>query len=383
MIDAPFTLVSSESAADDPVTAAAELVGQLGPDCALYLLFVTVDYPRDELAAELSRHWGDRLIGCTSSGNIGARGFDAAPVLAIGLSGGDLRATTIVIEPLTELSGALSRAHTDLTTLLRAEAGRSSFGLLLVDGLSMAEEYLTAALKSLLGETPLIGGSAADDLTFAQTAVLADGRFASDRATLTVVSTSSPFTVFRMHHYEPQGTIMVITKASPDQRLVHEINGRPAADAFADAIGASRAELGAEIFSANPILLRAADEYWVRSISAPLPDGSLQFFSAIDSGAVLRLGRASDPVRLLRERLESIRLELGGSISGILAFDCVLRRIELGRAGLHAPVSEVLSEYRAAGFSTYGEQFEDFHMNQTIVGVAFGGPAQRAVHVPG
>jgi hypothetical protein len=34
-----------------------------------------------------------------------------------------------------------------------------------------------------------------------------------------------------------------------------------------------------------------------------------------------------------------------------------------------------MAEYGTVGFSTYGEQYDDFHMNQTMVGVAFGGPS--------
>ena len=43
----------------------------------------------------------------------------------------------------------------------------------------------------------------------------------------------------------------------------------------------------------------------------------------------------------------------------------------------------VMAEYRTSGFSTYGEQYDDFHMNQTMVGVAFGGPALSGPPVSG
>ena len=357
----------------DPAVAAAALIEELGTEATVYLVFVTAGYPRTELAAALNRAWGERLIGCTSAGNIGPDGFDSAPVTAIALSGGGLRARTVVIEPISDLAGALKRAVPAVQRLCVREPGRESFALLLVDGLSMLEEHVAAALKPLLGDIPLIGGSAGDDLSFTDTAVLAGGQFATNRATITVLSTTAPFRPFRLQHYEPGETVLVITAASPEERTVHEINGMPAAQAFAEAIGVPVAELGPDHISSNPVLLRAAGENWVRSISRVLPDGSLQFFAAIDTGAVLRLGCSGDAERSLRERLDSIGSELGTPVTGVLAFDCILRRVDFTRSGLDVAVSRAMSNYHTAGFSTYGEQFDDFHMNQTMVGVAFGG----------
>jgi hypothetical protein len=366
--------VSASSDLLDPLAAAAELIKQLGDSDPLYAVFVTADYPRVELAAALSEAWGERLIGCTSAGNVGPAGFESAPVLAIAFQGGDLLVETVVIEPLSDLDAAVERAGPALARLRDAEGGRESFGLLLVDGVSMQEEHLVAALKPLLGHIPLVGGSAGDDLTFTETGVLFDGEFSSDRATVTIVSTWAPFQVFRIQHYEPGEEVLVITAASPAERLVHEINGMPAADAFAAAIGVPAAELGPDHFSSHPVVLRAAGENWVRCIFRALPDGSLHFLAAIDTGAVLRVARPIDAELTLRRRLAEISDELGG-ITSILACDCVLRRVEFGRAGLQDAIGEVMAEYRTSGFSTYGEQFDDFHMNQTMVGVAFGGPS--------
>jgi hypothetical protein len=371
----PVTTLVATSADPDPEAAAAAILEQLGTDHPLYLLFVTADYPLEALATRLGTVWGERLIGCTSAGNIGPAGFGSAPVLAMAFRGGDLSARTVVIEPLSDLGGALERARPELEDLLRSQSSGEAFALLLVDGLSLVEEHLTAALKSLLGGISLIGGSAGDNLSFTGTSVLAGGEFGSDRATLTIISTASPFQVFRLHHYEPQDTVLVITSASPERRLVHEINGIPAAQALAELLDVTIAELGPEVFSSHPLVMRAGGETWVRSVSRPLPDGSLQFFAAIETGAVLRPGRPGDAVALLRHRLESIEAGLGGRITGLFTFDCILRRIELRRAGLDEEIGQVLSRYPVGGFSTYGEQFDDFHMNQTMVGVAFGGPA--------
>lgn len=357
----------------NPARAAAALIEELGTEAALYAIFVTAGYPRAALATALDQAWGERLIGCTSAGNIGPGGFLSSPVMAIAFSGGDLRAQTVVLEPLSDLGTAIDRVITDLERLHTPEPGRELFALMLIDGLSQQEEHVATALKPLLGGIPLIGGSAGDNLAFIETGVLGGGSFSADRATVTVLSTTAPFRVFRMQHYEPGEEILVITAASPNERLVHEINGRPAAEAFAEAIGVPVAELRPEHFYSNPVLLRAAGESWIRPISTALPDGTLQFLAAIDAGAVLRLGCSGDAEKQLHDRLDAIAQELGGSITGALAFDCILRRMNFARSGLDVVINRAMSQYHLAGFSTYGEQFDDLHMNHTMVGVAFGG----------
>ena len=37
-------------------------------------------------------------------------------------------------------------------------------------------------------------------------------------------------------------------------------------------------------------------------------------------------------------------------------------------------MSEIFAENNVVGFSTYGEQFEAMHVNQTFTGVAIGSP---------
>lgn len=360
----------------DPVVAAGQLVAQLGTEADLYLVFVASPYPVRELGRELGRAWGGRMIGCTSAGNLGPHGYEEASVTAVALSGGGLRARTVVIEPLDRLATALEAAQTQLADIREEIDPAHAFAVLLVDGLSRQEEHLAASLGMILGDVPLVGGSAGDDLTFQSTEVLCGDRFRSNAATVTVVSLDAPFQVFRVQHFEPGESVLVITDASPGDRIVRTINGMPAATAYAQALGLSTDELDTGVFSAHPVTVRAGGQAWVRSVARVVPGGGLAFYAAIDTGAVLRPADALDPVANLRDHLEALRSGLG-AISGMLAFDCILRRVEFRDAGQLAEIGDLLRSVAAAGFSTYGEQFGDFHINQTMVGVAFGAQPDR------
>jgi len=53
-------------------------------------------------------------------------------------------------------------------------------------------------------------------------------------------------------------------------------------------------------------------------------------------------------------------------------YDCILRRLELEQKNLTEAAARVLQEVDFVGFSTYGEQVNGIHVNQTLTGVALG-----------
>jgi hypothetical protein len=56
----------------------------------------------------------------------------------------------------------------------------------------------------------------------------------------------------------------------------------------------------------------------------------------------------------------------------VIGCDCVLRRLEFDHTGLSGQVGDFLVNNKVVGFSTYGEQFNALHMNQTFTGLAIG-----------
>jgi hypothetical protein len=113
----------------------------------------------------------------------------------------------------------------------------------------------------------------------------------------------------------------------------------------------------------------------VRSIQRVNQDLSLSFLCAIDEGAVLTVGQGGDLLGNLRQSFNDIAREVGPPDLTI-AFDCILRRLELDHQQLRCAAGQLMDANRAAGFCTYGEQYEAMHMNQTLSGIAIG--ASRA-----
>jgi hypothetical protein len=249
---------------------------------------------------------------------------------------------------------------------------RNTLALLLIDGLCLREERVTRTLQDSLGKVPLAGGSAGDGTSFRKTSVYTDGKFRSDCAQLTLISTPLPFTVFKTQHFVSTDQRLVITEADTSQRVVKEIDGLPAAQEYARLLGVSEDDLTPARFAASPVVVLIDGNNYVRSIQKANADRSLTLYCAIDEGVVLRVAHGVDIVENLETAMGKIQAQLGAP-QLIIACDCILRRLEIAQNGLGDRVGEILNANNAVGFNTYGEQFRGVHVNQTLTGIAFGG----------
>ena len=110
---------------------------------------------------------------------------------------------------------------------------------------------------------------------------------------------------------------------------------------------------------------------YVRSIQKANPDGSLTFFSAIEEGLVLRTAAGFDLLGNLESALADVRQRVGHP-QLVLAFDCILRKLEMERREIVELVATVFRKNNAVGFNTYGEQYCGVHVNQTLTGIVIG-----------
>ena len=366
----------AEVAACDP-RAAEEICARLGPGpFALVAVFIA---PGPDLRAivrdvdALLR--GTPVIGCTTAGEIGASGYVEGHIVAIGLSAHHFRAETLLIDNISAIDpraliGALIRARGALADAV--PAWQHEFAFLLVDGLSTKEDELASALAAGMGPVPLFGGSAADGTRFLETFVFHRGQVLRNAAVLAFVRTCCPVRVFKADHLRPTDRRMVVTDADPARRIVRQINAEPAALEYARLVGKDPHQLSPFTFAAHPVSVRIGGQHFVRSIRQVADNHELVFYSAIDEGLVLTVAEAQD----MTAHLESLMADLSHPSAplAILACDCILRRMEAEEKQLGRQVSDLLAQHRAVGFSTYGEQFNAMHVNQTLTGVAFYAP---------
>lgn len=371
------------SQAPDARQAIAELHRLIGgPDISCVILFCSPQYDIDAMAAATREYFGDTpVFGCTTAGEIGPFGYINGGVCGIGFPREDFAVAATLIDDLAgfELSSTIERTRAVAAERDRIAAaafpdgasGARGFALLLIDGLSVREEQVVSAVATTLGDTPLVGGSAGDDLNFRRTWILYGGRFVTNAAVLILIATRRRVSVFKTEHFLNTERKVVVTGANPAARIVTELNAEPAAFEYARMVGLSGEKLSPRIFAAHPLMVRVGGLYHVRAIQKVNPDQSLTFFCAIDEGLVLTIARSVDVVHDLEDLFARIQQEVGEP-GLIIGCDCVLRNIEIEAQQLKGIVSELFVRNGVIGFCTYGEQFHSMHVNQTFTGVAIG-----------
>ena len=328
-----------------------------------------------ELTEALGRHApGLRYAGCSTAGEITPDGYAEGCIIATLFPSDRFSASARMIRNVS--SARMETIVQDVRLLRRTfeaqqvSPGGRTFAVLLIDGLSRAEEAVTSALYWSLDDIPLVGGSAGDNMRFDRTTLIHNGEVASDCAILMLVHSVVPFDVFKTENFNPTDQKLVVTASDPDTRTVHEINAEPAAEAYAAAIGIDAGSLTPMSFASYPVVVRVGGEYYCRSIQKVNPDGSLTFFCAIDNGIVLTIAEPMGMVESTRAKLRDVADGLGG-IDVVLGFDCVLRRLDAqNRQNLKA-ISSLYRDNNIIGFGTYGEQYRSMHLNQTFTGIAF------------
>ncbi len=365
---------SLQEGAEAAVSELYQAIGTPEPDILIF--FCSAEYDRTGLSEELKARFRCPIVGCTTAGEISPAGYQQGGIVAAAITSQRLK---IHVRLLPSLSQRKASGFMDLALDLKKNLTLGTsfdksrmFGLLLIDGLSKTEDEVIASLYSNLEEIPIVGGSAGDDLRFQETFVYADGSFHRDAAVFILCETSLPFFTFKTQHFEPTDLKIVVTGADARNRVIMEINGYPAAVEYARILGLRVEDLNSTVFSENPLMIRLGGDHYVRSIQKVNPDMSLSLFCAIEEGLVLTIGKGSDMAKDLRRAVYELSIDPHGDHLAIFC-DCILRKLEVADKSLEEDFRDVFSGITAIGFSTYGEQFNSIHVNQTLTGVIIHG----------
>jgi len=368
----PARFVRRATAQSGAPDAVAQLAAQLGRDLAQVFVFVDAAAAFDRIIAEAQAVFAPApVVACTTAGEIAETGYTEGVIVAAALPAAHFATQPLLVTDLdrpdaSEFVGEVIRTRMALEA--RAPQFPHAFAFVVVDGLSRCEDRLMATLASGMSSVPVFGGSAGDGVRFDRTRVALDGVSHRNAAVVSFVRTACPVRVFSLDHLEPGDVRMVVTRADPANRIVNEINARPAAREYARILGKNPDYLSQFTFAAHPLVVRVGGRHHVRAIQRVTEGGALVFFSAIDEGLVLTLAKVGDIAGHLEQALDELAAD--GPIDTILACDCILRRIEATQKQAARRVSDLLSAHNVVGFNTYGEQVGAKHVNHTMTGVA-------------
>ncbi|MCM2349383.1 MAG: FIST C-terminal domain-containing protein [Bacteriovoracaceae bacterium] len=373
------SILTGHTNATDEIRACLELSKKLNAkEAKLNLVFCSRNYEKIKLSQGLNEYFGHHTVACSTAGEISEEGFTESSMVGVSLQGHEFEVDLITVTNLRDQDAGIildikKQFHEIQHRHRKVLKEGKTFGILLIDGLSVKEEEFVSLIDDVLKGLPLIGGSASDQLKFESTLVYANGQLRENAATLAIVTTTVPFELFKVQHFRETDSKFVITASTPKNRTVQEIDGIPAALFYAEKLGLDISELNPSVFSKNPVMLKIGDDYYVRSIQKMNPDLSLTFYCAIDNGLVLRLGS----LRSITESSNELFIHLDQTLGEdklCLSFECVLRKLEI----MELPQAEkdkimnLYNDNNVVGFHTYGEQLGGVHINQTLTGVAFG-----------
>lgn len=371
--EAPRFVSVGRSDAETAAEAVAEVAAGVDQAATCFALcFIPQKLDPGDVAAELGRRLGSiPVFGCTTAGQITPEGYEDGAMLLLSFPKEHFRCASVLFRDLAPISTTHVASVAQRTAkTFRHTAGWNRLALLFSDGLSKQEDLLVSTLDTVLSDWPTFGGSAGDGFLFERSFVLHGGRAHENSAVLLLVETDLEFQGLGVDHFLPVGAPIVITDADPDERMVYEIDGAPAALEYARLVGCPVDQLSPEVFSENPMLVRHNRKHFVRAVRGVSKDHAMSFLAAIDDGLVLTLGRGREIIETLEAGL-TLHDPKGAEPDFVLGFDCALRKLEFEKKQLNRQVSDILKRHRVYGFNTYGEQQAGIHMNQTFVGVAF------------
>ncbi len=384
------TASATGSAAAAAQLLVADLTRQLkGAEPALVMVFTSTKQPLGDVAAVLSAAFpGTQVLGASTAGEFTERGDTKGAVCAVAVAGAFKVYAGMSAGVRANPERAVAQALEGLPRSLAGYEHRT--GILLIDTMAGNCEEVTLIAAAELGEEPLAGGGAGDDLEMKATVVSCGARAASDAVVIAQIFSKTPLGLGVCHGHKPLSQALKVTRAHGN--VVEQIEGRPAWDVWrAHTRDAAKAQgIDVDTLAAaeeTTFLLRfeaglaAGAAYKIRAPLSRTADGAIHFACGIPEGAVIRITESTpkDQVESAREAARRAKEKLGGRpAAGAIVFDCICRNLILkdhfGDA-VRGMVEE-LGDVPLAGFETYGEialdagDMSGFH-NTTSVVLAF------------
>ena len=353
-------------------TAAESALEAIDGDPDFVLVFCSSVYEYSDVLDSIHSVTGDvPLIGASTAGEFTEAQAGEGGVVLAAIASDEMAFYTGIGHGLSEdLEGAVEDAAGEIPDEQADYPHR--VGINLHDGLTgRGEEIAMLAFQQF--PIPFSGGSAGDDIALEETFVFHNGEVASDSIVLAVLASEKPFALGVEHGHTPVSEPLAVTAA--EGSVVSELDGRPAFEAFADAVDdVAREELGIDpheveagsdefvaLLTRFQFGIKAGDDAYKVRWAGPTPntDGPLAFATTIPEGTELTVMNSTRDNQIEAARKSAVNAREAmteGEMAGALVFDCACQGAILGEQ-FPDSVDEMFAELDIplAGFQTYGE----------------------------
>jgi hypothetical protein len=325
-------------AGKEAAEAAVSTLG--GEEAALVIVFCMPHYDLPRLLAGVRSVSGTaRLTGATGSGEIALgeyRGFGSG-VAVTAMTAGPYR---FGIASASRIYGDLDGAGREIARLSKAEAGVSPYSAMILLADCMAgdlQQLFLGAYRVAGPKTAIVGGAAGDELQFKACYVFDDGEVIEQGAVAVWIASDRPLSATTRHGWEPLGEPFLVTRAEGTEIL--ELNGRPAAAAYEEALGIGAERLGTELFWDHSMyhpfgILQMDGSTIIRVARAKTPKDSLLIQACVPpvGSAVMVMEGSCDSLLSVVGEVAREALDANPDAGVMLAFSCAMRaKIMKGR----------------------------------------------------
>lgn len=346
-----------------------------GCDPGVVVFFCSHTHDGEAISKGLkAQHPEAEIVGCTTAGEFTERLSITGAVSAMAIPKGRVgKVAAALIEHGGDPRGAVRAAGDQFASRLGSPSLRELdpgrwVGVVLIDGLHGSEEIVNEGLGEIAPLLNFVGGSAGDNLAFQSTRVFHNGASTDDGTVLLLMEMTHPFEVVKTCSFKPSGKTLTITEADEATRTVFAFDGKPAVEAYAEALGISPDEVDGSVFMRHPVGIMLEGQPWIRSPQQRVEGGGIKFYCSIIEGMEVALMESTDLVAETRRAIGEVSKQLS-EVNGILGFNCILRRLEMDADDSHGAFTECF-DAPTAGFHTYGESWLG-HINQTLTAILF------------
>lgn len=314
------------------------------------------------------------VLGCSTNGEFCERGHGKGGLVVMTLGDDVIARCALAMADVGDdiekgVQSAARRIEARLGESLRSLDAERWAGVALLEGARGREEAINVALGNMAPFLPIVGGSAGDNISFSGTWTFADGMLSRDGTAILIAEMQGPFRFIKACNFIPTERTVTVTRTIPERRLIVELDGKPAAEFYAQALGVDKQELAFPHFLQNPLGLLIDGEAWLRS-GVRVEGEALFFACSVVEGARLHFMQATDLVEDTRGKLARTMADLAGPVHGGLFFNCAYRMLEAQIKGQEVAYHRVLSMLPHAGMQSNGESYLG-HINQTLTGLIF------------
>ena len=329
-------LDNAREAGKEAATAALGALG--GEPPAVVIVFCTPRYDLPQLIAGIRSVTGAaRLIGGTGAGEI-VQGTHLGFGGGVGILAITAGAYRFGLASAANIKGHLDQVGQNIARASKAEAGPSPHAalMLLADCLAGDLQELVQGVYRITGpKVSITGGAAGDELKFERTFVFHDDQVIDGGAVGLWIASDRPLPVVTRHGWEPVGIPLLVTRAEGTE--IHELGGRPAAEAYEEQLGFAPGELSSTDFWDTSIvhpfgLLQSDGTAVIRVARSKTDEGTLKIQGCVPpTGSAVQV-MSSSTEALLDITNEVVREASAGhpEIGALLVFSCAARAVIFG-----------------------------------------------------